>query len=198
MAAARADLASRVDALLLAEPAAEGGGGADEGGLGAVLVDRKAVQAAAQSAFDSACVAYAAAEHDDFFLLHGVTGAWALCKLLGVGGLYDQDDAAAAAAAAVHQLVTALIGTYASVGAPRVASLAALCAASAATPPPSWTEIKAHALANPEQDEHVFKLIFMLEARDDANAVAPPCGLPAEFWRWVAARKAGLLPWHSA
>ena len=144
--------------------------------------------------FGAALRVYAGAARDDFFLLHGVTAAWSLAKLLP----FFPDDAAREAA--VGHFLVAVLATYVAQGKPAIT--AAPTAADGDEEEdllPDWDAIVGHTLNGAEfKDEHQLKLVMNcreVAARGAAGDAALAAAVDERTLRWAAARKAGLLPW---
>jgi len=148
---------------------------------------------------DAAIWIYATAPEDDFFLLHGVTSAWAFARLL------PYVRCAGDRRSALYNYVATLLGAYVSQGMPEVPPYApeTLARGIALLYPrpshvPSWDVILRHTVALPPgaTDEHVYKLVMVAYEQDDARRRRRGSDDSGTLlYRYTAARKVGLMPW---
>ena len=139
------------------------------------------IDAAFQTVFEGAVLIFALARpENDFFLLHGVTAAWALRAVLGCL------PSVSAKLSALRFFCVGVLATFIVRDLPEIASIV--------FPEhdrvPSWAEVIQAALA--DDDEHTIKVVFSCH---DADKVYGGDVLGMPLYRCVAAWRLGLMSW---
>ena len=110
---------------------------------------------------DCAIIVYIVAENpNDFFLVHGVTGAWSLRNILLTYTDYDKG------CEVIRTYLCVLLAVYAAIDNPKIC-LQNLSADKGSTEVP-WTELAEKAMAR-EYDEHIYKLVQVCWDMDREN-----------------------------